>query len=73
MKKISAKTFLIVMSSIVLLLSVLPFYMAELEEVKLPSMVENFFFAIMVLSFMLLAFSLVLLDHRKNGDRYKRD
>lgn len=65
MKKVSSKTFLIVMSSIVLLLSVLPFYMAELEEVKLPSMVENFFFAVMLLSFTALAFSLILPDNRK--------
>ena len=73
MKKISVKTFLIVASSLVLLLSIVPFYTAELEEVRLPSMVENFFFATSLLSFMVLAFSLVLLDHRKNGDRYKRD
>lgn len=65
MKKISSKTFLIVMSSIVLLLSIVPFYMAELEEVKLPSMVENFFFAVMLLSFTALAFSLILPDNRK--------
>ena len=65
MKKISVKTFLIVASSLVLLLSMLPFYMAELEEVKLPSMVENFFFAVMFLSFTALAFSLILPDNRK--------
>ena len=65
MKKVSVKTFLIVASSLVLLLSMLPFYMAELEEVKLPSMVENFFFIVMFLSFTALAFSLILPDNRK--------
>ena len=65
MKKVSPKTFSIVMSSIALLLSVLPFYMAELEEVKLPSMVENFFFATALLSFTVLALSLILPDNRK--------
>ena len=65
MKKVSSKTFLIVTSSIVLLLSVLPFYMAELEGVKLPAMVENFFFIVMFLSFTALAFSLILPDNRK--------
>ena len=65
MKKISVKTFLIVASSLVLLLSIVPFYTAELEEVRLPSMVENFFFAVMLLSFTALAFSLILPNNRK--------
>lgn len=65
MKKISSKTFLIVMSIFTMLLSVTPFYVAEIVEEQLPNRVENFFLVVMFLGFTAFAFSIILPSKKK--------
>ena len=65
MKKLTTKTFLIVMSIFTMLLAVMPFYVAELAEEQLPNRVENFFLVVMFLGFTAFAFSIILPSKKK--------
>ena len=65
MKKLTAKTFLIVMSVLTMLLAIMPFYVAELAEEQLPNSIENFFLIVMLLGFTAFAFSIILPSKKK--------
>ena len=65
MKKLTAKTFLVIMSSFSMLLSLSPFYVASLAEERLPSGVETFFMITMLISFIVFSLSLILPIRKK--------
>ena len=73
MKKISVKKFGIIVSILMMLISIIPFYLVEIYEEQLPSRVENFFITTFLLAFILFSLALIMRDHRENSDRYKRD
>lgn len=73
MKKISVKKFGIIVSVLMMLISIIPFYLVEIYGEQLPSRVENFFIITFLLAFILFSLALIMRDHRENGDKYKRD
>ena len=73
MKKLSVQTFGIVISSLIMLVSIMPFVIAELYEEPLYPEVKKFLVFVFLLGFILLSLSLILRDDIKNGDNYNKD
>lgn len=73
MKKLSIQTLGIIISSLIMLVSVLPFVISELEEEPLYPEVKKFLIFTFMLGFILLSVSLILRDDIKNGDNYNKD
>ena len=72
MKKISVKKFGIIVSVLMMLISIIPFYLVEIYEEQLPSRVEKFFVFTFLLAFIMLALALIMRDHRETGEKYNR-
>ena len=64
MKKISVKKFGIIVSVLMMLISIIPFYLVEIYEEQLPLSVANFFTFMLLLSFITLALVLILRDDK---------
>ena len=64
MKKISVKKFGIIVSVLMMLISIILFYLVEIYEEQLPLSVANFFTFMLLLSFITLALVLILRDDK---------
>ena len=72
MKKLSVKKFGIIVSVLMMLISIIPFYLVEIYGEQLPLRVEKFFIITFLLAFIMLALALIMRDHRETGERYNR-